>query len=60
MGQYEKEKFSFEEYSFEALEFIVCRYYGYLVRVKREGQKDLGEEFYPPNSLKWKKAIPQI
>lgn len=37
MGQYEKEKFSFEEYSFEALEFIVCRYYGYLVRVKREG-----------------------
>ena len=41
MEQYEKEKFSFEEYSFEALEFIICRYYGYLVRVKREGQKDL-------------------
>ena len=37
MEQYEKEKFSFEEYSFAALEFIVCRYYGYLVRVKREG-----------------------
>ena len=37
MGQYEEEQFSFEEYSFEALEFIVCRYYGYLVRVKRKG-----------------------
>ena len=37
MGQYEKEKFNFEEFLFEALEFIICRYYGYLVRVKREG-----------------------
>ena len=36
MGQYEEEQFSFEEYSFKALEFIVCRYYGYLVRVKSE------------------------
>ena len=36
MKQYEKETFSFDEYSFAALEFIVCRYYGYLVRVKRE------------------------
>lgn len=36
LKQYEGEKFSFEEYSFESLEFIVCRYYGYLVRVKKE------------------------
>lgn len=36
MKQYEQEEFSFDKYSFEALEFIVCRYYGYLVRVKRE------------------------
>lgn len=36
MRQYEGERFSFEEYSFEALEFIICRYYGYLPRVKRK------------------------
>lgn len=36
MKQYEQETFSFETYSFDALEFIVCRYYGYLPRVKRE------------------------
>jgi len=36
MSQYSDEKFSFEEYSFEALEFIVSRYYGYIVRAKRE------------------------
>ena len=36
MKQYEGEKFSFEEYSFEALEFIVCRYFNGLVRVKRK------------------------
>ena len=36
MKQYERETLSFEKYSFEALEFIVCRYYGYLVRVKRD------------------------
>ena len=36
MKQYEGERFSFEEYSFEALEFIVCRYFNGLVRVKRE------------------------
>ena len=36
MQQYEKETFSFETYSFEALEFILCRYYDYLPRVKRE------------------------
>lgn len=35
MQQYEGERFNFEEYSFEALEFIICRYYGYLPRVKR-------------------------
>lgn len=32
--QYVNEKFSFEEYSFEALELIVCRYYGYIPRPK--------------------------
>lgn len=36
MKQYEQETFSFETYSFDALEFIICRYYGYLPRVKRE------------------------
>ena len=36
MKQYEQETFSFETYSFDALEFIVCRYYGYIPRVKRE------------------------
>ncbi|MGM9601868.1 MAG: hypothetical protein ACI3W5_09875 [Faecousia sp.] len=33
LSQYEKETFSYEAYSFLALEFIVCRYYGYLPRV---------------------------
>ena len=28
--------FSFDEYQFPALEFITCRYYGYLPRIKRE------------------------
>lgn len=36
MKQYETEQFSFDEYSFAALEFIVCIYYGCLVRIKRE------------------------
>ena len=36
MQQYEGEIFSFEEYSFEPLEFMICRYYGYLARVKKE------------------------
>ena len=36
MKQYEQETFSFETYSFDALEFIICRYYDYLPRVKRE------------------------
>ena len=36
MDQYSKELFSFETYSFEALEFMLSRYYGYLVRVKKE------------------------
>lgn len=34
--QYKKENFSYETYSFPALEFIVSRYYGYSVRIKRE------------------------
>lgn len=36
MDQYAGEMFSFEKYSFDTLEFIVSRYYGYLVRVKKE------------------------
>ena len=36
MKQYEGECYSFEEYSFEPLECMVCRYYGYLPRVKME------------------------
>lgn len=36
MQQYSQEHFSFETYSFEALELIICRYYNYLPRVKRE------------------------
>lgn len=36
MEQYKDEVFSYEMYSFPSLEFIVSRYYGYLVRVKRE------------------------
>lgn len=31
--QYEGEHFSYELYAFNAIEFIVCRYYGYLPRV---------------------------
>lgn len=36
LNQYEKEQFSYDLYSFRALEFIVCRYYGYLPRVLLE------------------------
>jgi len=32
LRQYEGETFSYEVYSFQALEFIVCRYYNYLPR----------------------------
>lgn len=31
--QYKDENFSFDEYAFEALELIICRYYGYLPRI---------------------------
>ena len=34
MEQYEGESFSFDEYSFKSLEFIICHYYGYIPRVK--------------------------
>lgn len=34
--QYKKEKFSFDEYCFEGLEFIIAKYFGNLIRVKRE------------------------
>lgn len=36
MQQYKNEEFSFEKYNFKALEFIVGRYYGYLVKIQRE------------------------
>lgn len=35
MNQFASETFSFEEYEFPALEFIVSRYYGTLPRVKK-------------------------
>lgn len=34
MKEYYSEQFSFDKYSFPALEFIICRYYGTLPRVK--------------------------
>lgn len=34
MAQYKKEEYSFEKYAFPAIEFIICRYYGYIPRVK--------------------------
>ncbi len=34
LQQYDNEKMSFDEYCFEGLEMIVCRYYGYIPRVK--------------------------
>ncbi len=33
LDQYKSEKFSFDEFCFEALEIMVCRYYGYIPRV---------------------------
>lgn len=36
MEQYKNEMFSYEKYCFKALEFIVSRYYGYLVKVQKE------------------------
>ncbi|MBD5530448.1 MAG: hypothetical protein HDR02_18880 [Lachnospiraceae bacterium] len=38
--QYENEIFSFDEYSFENLEVIICRYYGYIPRVKFKMQEE--------------------
>lgn len=43
MDQYSQETFSFETNSFPALEFIVSRYYGYLVRVKVEPLMNLSD-----------------
>ena len=34
--QYNDEVFSFDEYSFEELELIICRYYGYLPRINHK------------------------
>lgn len=36
MNQYSGERFSFDEYGFPALEFILARYFGHLIRVKAE------------------------
>lgn len=36
MNQYANESFSFDEYSFPSLEFILARYFGYLIRVKEK------------------------
>lgn len=36
MNQYSNEKFSFDEYGFPALEFLLARYFGHLIRVKEE------------------------
>ena len=33
LSQYEKEEFSFDTYSFGALEMLICHYYGYIPRV---------------------------
>lgn len=33
LDQYKSEKFSFDEFSFEALEIMTCHYYGYIPRV---------------------------
>ena len=34
MQQYENEILSFDVYSFESLEVIICHYYGYIPRIK--------------------------
>lgn len=36
MKQYEKDIFSFDEYSFKSLEKIICHYFGYIPRAKFE------------------------
>ena len=36
LKQYEDDAFSFDTYSFDSLELILCRYYGYIPRMKRE------------------------
>lgn len=45
LNQYKEEQFSYEQYSFPALEMIVCRYYGYVPRVvdaeDRQGQNEI-------------------
>lgn len=33
LEQYKDEKFSFDEYSFESLEILICHYYGYIPRI---------------------------
>lgn len=40
LEQYEGEKFSFDDYSFPAMEFIICRYFGTLPRVKMEASEE--------------------
>ncbi len=40
LEQYENDIFSFDEYSFESLEVIICHYFGYIPRVKFELEKE--------------------
>lgn len=40
MQQYENEILSFDEYSFESLEVIICHYYGYIPRIKFRMRKE--------------------
>lgn len=40
LKQYEKDIFSFDEYSFKSLEVIICHYFGYIPRVKFELEKE--------------------
>ena len=33
LSHYKNEKMSFDEFNFESLEIIICRYYGYIPRI---------------------------
>ncbi len=39
--EYQDEEFSYQKYSFDSFEFIICRYFNFLPRVKREAQLHL-------------------
>jgi len=40
MKQYERDIFSFDEYSFKGLEKIICHYFSYIPRVKFDLEKE--------------------